>query len=256
MVTIPLYKLYRTSAILRKLIMHYPTKTQLLMQQPQCTLEQVYHYFIKYVFNASESGQFTNNFHSIAAPSDCSLRLSNNERSSNKTLSHNNLHSMPSAGVSSYFSSRSRQLMRLHSRRSVNRNEVPSAGRNIPIRAYNPLVPILQGPRLPPPRGTPYTGTAPHAEGNRCIGCGMSGHSTYSCPYGNMPFCYGCKRFGHIRTQCRPEWVEDLPGDAPMPYPPPPPPSVRQRPTQLFAIQQSDPPQQGDYGNYIHVTSI
>ncbi len=75
-------------------------------------------------------------------------------------------------------------------------------------------------PRRSLPPGTPHSGYGPPADGSRCIGCGISGHNTYSCPYQNIPFCYGCKRFGHIRIQCRPEWVADMPGDEIMPNPP------------------------------------
>ncbi len=94
--------------------------------------------------------------------------------------------------------------------------------RRIPLRSYNPLVPILIGPRTPLPRETTeINGDAP---GVRCVGCGMAGHSTYTCPYFNIPLCYGCKRFGHRRSQCQPDWVKDLPGDKVMPSPPEKPP--------------------------------
>ncbi len=128
--------------------------------------------------------------------------------------------------------------------------------RQIPIRAFNQSVPILLPPRLPPPPGTPHSGHGPPADGNRCIGCGISGHNTYNCPYQNIPFCYGCKRFGHIRSQCRPEWVADLPGDAVMPNPPEIPQWVL-NPGQRPAIQQGPSVEpKPENGNVVRLSSF
>ncbi len=138
----------------------------------------------------------------------------------------------------------------------------PRTQRTQYLRAYNPLVPILEGPRTPPPASTIYSGSRPHAAGNKCIGCGMSGHNTYACPFGNVPLCYNCKRFGHTSVQCRPEWGQDFPGDAPLSRSYPPIPN-NPEPTplpQFLAIedQPTEPPSetQVQEGNILRISSL
>ncbi len=79
---------------------------------------------------------------------------------------------------------------------------------------------MLRAPHLPSLRGIKNSGVGLRAERNRCIGCGITRHSTYDCPYGNYPFCYRCKIFGHIRVECRDEWLCNMPGNQPMQNPP------------------------------------
>ncbi len=219
---------YWASAILRKLLPFYQLETQFLMTFPDITLEQIHNYFAERVFDSFEPGK-PNALYQIAAPSDAPPKPNPN----NPTLAvdmynrkmyspkSNNVHPSPSSFLGSS------QSQRYSAGRSLQHNSNQQAAqlpnkRDIPIRAFNPAVPILRGPRVPPPRGT-----SPRAEGNKCIGCGMTGHSTYACPYGNYPFCYRCKRFGHIRAECRDEWLRDVPGDLPMPHPPVIPPYLQ-----------------------------
>ncbi len=130
------------------------------------------------------------------------------------------------------------------------------------LRVYNPLVPILEGPRVPPPVTPIYSGSQPHAAGNKCIGCGMSGHNTYGCPFGNILLGYTYKRFGYTSMQCRLEWVPDLPEDAPLPrtHPPIPNNPNPMPPLQLLTIEEppqsksTDLPQ--EQGTIIHISSL
>ncbi len=217
-----------TSTVLRKLLPYYPEDSKLLMRQHNYTLDLIHRYFSEFVFDSSESLQ-TNVYKQILSPSDpfCNVPLQNVHQTGTPRI-QNNVPLFLTTGARSAPSSQ-QYPPRFQSR--------STSERQIPIRAFNQSVPILLPPRLPPPPGTPHSGHGPPADGNRCIGCGISGHNTYNCPYQNIPFCYGCKRFGHIRSQCRPEWVADLPGDAVMPNPPEIP-QWALNPVQRPAIQQ------------------
>ncbi len=257
-----------TDAILRKLLPYYQFESQLLLQQQRYTLDLVYRYFVEFVFDSGDPGK-TNLIYNVSASSDSIV---------------NNVHKHPSIkGYSNvaprFVNNKSLLTITYPGAASTSRAEkaetqqptdqpgtsgVQKGYRNqqnrhvqndIPIRAFNPAVPILQGPRNPPPRGSVYDGTGPRADGNRCIGCGMSGHNTYTCQYGNIPFCYCCKRFGHIRAQCRPEWVAELPRDRPMQVPPVIP-EYALRPTQVPAIQQQPTAHQQQNGNLLRVSCM
>ncbi len=237
------------------------------MTHPNITLDQVHVYFAERVFDSFEPGK-ANALYQIAAPSDASPKPSNtrNNISMNISPSPRMCNKLP---FMSYEIGWSQQRNQASSSRAIAESQQRPYGyspneREIPIRAFNPAVPILRGPRIPPPRGTPYAGSGPRAEGNRCIGCGITGHSTYDCPYGNYPFCYRCKRFGHKRAECRDEWLADLPGDQPMQSPPslpPNPPSQARRaqlqqqipgPNQQLAIEQS--PTSNANGNFLRLS--
>ncbi len=185
---------YWSSAILRKLLPYYQLEAQFLMTHPNITLDQVQVYFAERVFDSFEPGK-ANALYQIAAPSDAPPKPSatrNNNIIANTYPSPRMYNKLP------FMSSEigwSQQRSQASSSRSASSSHYRPQGylpdeRNIPIRAFNSAVPILRGPRIPPPRGTPYSGLGPRAEGNRCIGCGITGHSTYDCPYGNYPFCY------------------------------------------------------------------
>ncbi len=203
-----------TSAVLRKLLPYHTTDAKLLMQQRNYTLDLVHRYFSEFVIDPADSGP-TNQYSKMLPPSDpfCNLNYTNVHQQCTPR-SVNNIPFLCNTGTASASSYQQRTNTAPRFQNRTN-NE-----RNIPIRAFNPAVPILMAPRRPPPPGTPHSGFGPPADGSRCIGCGITGHNTYSCPYQNIPFCYGCKRFGHIRIQCRPEWVADMPGDQIMPNPP------------------------------------
>ncbi len=186
----------------------------------------MHNYFAECIFDLFKPGKADALYH-IAAPSNVPLKP-NPMRSNNYSFPrmYTTSNTLPSITGSSqqHVSQPSMMKMPQNSQNRSSRNVLNE--RDIPIRAFNPSVPILRGPRMPPPRGIPYAGQGPRAEGNRCIGCGITGHSTYDCPYGNYPFCYSCKRFGHIRAECRDEWVADLQGDRPMQQPPVIPPYI------------------------------
>ncbi len=251
---------YWSSAILRKLIPYYQLESQFLMTHPNITLEQVHVYFAERVFDSFEPGK-ANALYQIAAPSDAPPKPTTSRNSFNPNIfsSGRVFNKVP------FLSSEIGLQQQREPGTSSAQNKPPGylpIEKEIPIRAFNPAVPILRGPRIPPPRGLPYSGSGPRAEGNRCIGCGMTGHSTYDCPFGNYPFCYRCKRFGHIRAECRDEWLADLPGDHPMPsppvLPPNPPPTARRQPsrapiqTQQLAIEP--PPASDKNGNFIRLS--
>ncbi len=251
---------YWSSAILRKLIPYYQLESQFLMTHPNITLEQVHVYFAERVFDSFEPGK-ANALYQIAAPSDAPPKpiLTRNVSTSNAYPPVRMYNKIPF--LSSEIGSQQRDQGATSSQRKPP-GYLPIEN-EIPIRAFNPAVPILRGPRIPPPRGQPYAGSGPRAEGNRCIGCGMTGHSTYDCPYGNYPFCYRCKRFGHIRAECRDEWLADLPGDRPMPsppvLPPNPPPSGRRQPPQRPAQNQlaiEPPPTSDGNGNFVRLSCL
>ncbi len=207
-------KFFWASAILRKLLPYYPEDAKLLMKQGNYTLDLVHRYFSEFVFDSSEFGP-NNEYTQILPPSDplCNVLVSNVNNSLTPRI-QSNVHfplNTGSATVSGY-QQRSATAPRFQNRAITERQ--------IPIRAFNPAVPILTAQRHPPPPGTPHSGIGPPADGNQCIGCGISGHNTYACPYQNIPFCYGCKRFAHICSQCRSEWVAEMPGDEVMPTPP------------------------------------
>ncbi len=236
-----------TSTILRKLLPYYPDDSKLLLRQHNYTLDLIHRYFSEFVFDSSESVQ-TSMYKQVLSPSD-PFR--------NVTVQHVNQQTTPRIQNNVPFflttGARSASSYQQHPPRFQNRS---NSERQIPIRAFNQSVPILLPPRLPPPPGTPHSGHGPPADSNRCIGCGISGHNTYNCPYQNIPFCYGCKRFGHIRSQCHPEWVADLPGDTIMPNPPVIP-QWALHPTQRPAIQQG--PSVGaepENGNVVRLSSF
>ncbi len=236
-----------TSTILRKLLPYYPDDSKLLMRQHNYTLDLIHRYFSEFVLDSSESVQTTMS-KQVFTPSDPFCNVTQQTVNSQVTPSvQNNLPLFLTTGARSASSYQQRPP------RFQNRSNLE---RQLPIRAFNQSVPILLPPCLPPPPGTPHSGFGPPADGNRCIGCGISGHNTYNCPYQNIPFCYGCKRFGHIRSQCRPEWVADMPGDEVMPNPPVIP-QWALNPTQRPAIQQA--PSAGtepENGNVMRLSSF
>ncbi len=258
---------YWASAILRKLLPFYQLETQFLMTFPDITLEQIHNYFAERVFDSFEPGK-PNALYQIAAPSDVPPKPNPYNPTRAVNIYNRKIYAPKSNDVypslSSYLGTS--QSQRYLPARSLQHNPMQQENqlpneRDIPIRAFNPAVPILRGPRVPPPRGT-----SPRAEGNKCIGCGMTGHSTYTCPYGNYPFCYRCKRFGHIRAECRDEWLRDVPGDLPMPHPPVIPSYLQgnnsqqhtARPRQgneLLALQDR-PASSKDNGNFIRLSCL
>ncbi len=253
---------YWSSAILRKLIPYYQLESQFLMTHPNITLEQVHVYFAERVFDSFEPGK-ANALYQNAAPSDAPPKpiITRNISNSNTYPSLRMYNKIPF--LSSEIGSQQQRDQGAPSSQNKPPGYLPIE-KGIPIRAFNPAVPILRGLRTPPPRGLPYSGSGPRAEGNRCIGCGMTGHSTYDCPYGNYPFCYRCKRFGHIRAECRDEWLADLPGDHPMPSPPvlppnPPPSGRRQQPRVPVQNQQlaiEPPPTSDKNGNFVRLSCL
>ncbi len=253
---------YWSSAILRKLIPYYQLESQFLMTHPNITLEQVHVYFAERVFDSFEPGK-ANALYQIAAPSDAPPKPI-----VNRNITNTNMYpSLRMYNKVPFLSSEIGSQQQRDSATSTSQHKPPGylpIEKEIPIRAFNPAVPIMRGPRIPPPRGLPYSGSGPRAEGNRCIGCGMTGHSTYDCPYGNYPFCYWCKRFGHIRAECRDEWLADLPGHHPMPSPPvlpsnPPPPGRRQQqrvPVQNQQLAIEPPPTSDKNGNFLRLSCL
>ncbi len=200
-----LAEFYWTSTTLHKLLEKYPTETKFLMSQRGITLEDICAYFSELVFDFGDpwDTQFLQDLSSGTG------QIPGRSSAGNRV-----------PPTSSQLSSKSKTGIYAATENSSSARQ--SSERYIPLRAYNPLVPILVGPRIPPPWETPEE--EDNAPGVRCVGCGMAGHSTYNCPFFNIPLCHGCKRFGHRRSQCKPEWVKELPGDKVMPSPPERPP--------------------------------
>ncbi len=253
---------YWSSAILRKLLPYYQLESQFLMTHPNITLEQVHVYFAERVFDSFEPAK-ANALYQIAAPSDAPPKPTTNRNNINTNV----YPSLRMYNKVPFLSSEIGSPQQRNPATSSSQHRPPGylpIEKEIPIRAFNPAVPVLRGPRIPPPRGLPYSGSGPRAEGNRCIGCGMTGHSTYDCPYGNYPFCYRCKRFGHIRAECRDEWLADLPGDQPMQLPlvlPPNPPPQGRRQQQQVPVQNQQlaiepPPTSDKNGNFLRLSCL
>ncbi len=285
---------YWASAVLRKLQQRYKTEAEELMRRPEFTVEDIRTFFAERVYETPAT-QPTHRTHTVSRR----YVFPNQQAASTSTFPYptgtGSTFPTSSGTVDSYSaglqthkysaaiqtqSGMSTSVVPFPTTAAKHTTQPSSTTPQVPtqkssgsvrpprpsskqyLRAYNPLVPILEGPRTPPPVSAIYSGSRPLAGGNKCIGCGMSGHNTYTCPFGNVPLCYTCKRFGHTSTQCRPEWVQDLPGDSPLSRSYPPIPNTPQPtpPPQLLAIEDrpSTPPTEPttEEGNVLRVSSL
>ncbi len=238
---------YWASVVLRKLQVKYKAEAEELMRHPEYTVEDIRSYFAERVYEDVTTPTANRNQYyarhqvrvtqhrtttpTFTYPADFSVQPTSSVAFLPPNMPYQTQQRVPTTNVPAQTApvTGTQYTPGSGTQKSTSSARPAKSPRTLYLRAYNPLVPILEGPRTPPPASAIYSGNRPQAAGNKCIGCGMSGHNTYACPFGNVPLCYTCKRFRHTSLQCRPEWVQDLPGDAPLSRSYPPIPTARNR---------------------------